>query len=173
MRSLTNKSEFLTQREHLLFFRALNCDAKEWLWEKCEILDFSEEELVVKVGDWSPSFFGILTGCVGVSMAEEGRDVYINTLGAGQIFGEAAMFLKSPRTATVKTLEPSIILKLTRFDFLDFLAKFPRDGNKALLALMYGLLNKLRSSNEELAFERRDDTSQDDIDALVQELTGN
>jgi len=36
--------------------------------------------------------------------------------------------------------------------------------------IIYGLLTRLRSANEELAYERRGDASQDEIDAMIAEL---
>jgi CRP-like cAMP-binding protein len=171
MRSLDDKNHYLPGREKILFFRALRGEACDWLWKKGEVLEFDEGEPIVQKGDHSPSFFGILAGNLSVSMPQNGKSVYLNTLGEGQLFGEAAMFLKTPRTADVTALETSVVLKLTRFDFLEFLKNFPVEGNKALLAILYGLLHKLRTSNQELAFERRNDDSQDDVDALVAELT--
>jgi CRP-like cAMP-binding protein len=120
----------------------------------------------------SPSFFAVLQGQVHVTRKSEDKDIYIDTLGVGTVFGEAAMFLKTPRTADVSSAEASVLVKLTRFDLMDFLRAFPADGNKILLALVYGLLLKLKSANTELVFERRTDSNQSDIDALVAELTG-
>ena len=38
--------------------------------------------------------------------------------------------------------------------------------------IIYGMLRKLREANQELAFERRDDFKQDDIDSLIKEMRG-
>jgi CRP/FNR family cyclic AMP-dependent transcriptional regulator len=35
------------------------------------------------------------------------------------------------------------------------------------MVIIYGLLRKLREANQELAFERKSDVGQDDIDDLV------
>ena len=154
-------------------FRALSLEARAFLFDRAQALFFDAGELICKEGDLSPSFFALVEGSVVVSMTQKEHDVYISTLGVGSLFGEAAMFLKAPRTADVKAADPSIVLKITRFDLMDFIRLHPREGNKALLAVIYGLIAKLRESNRELVFERRDDNAQADVDALVAELTGN
>jgi hypothetical protein len=40
------------------------------------------------------------------------------------------------------------------------------------MMIIFSLLRKLKGSNQELAYERKDDAQQDDIDALVQDLLG-
>lgn len=165
------KEEYRERFSEILLFRALSPEARDHLFDRAEAIFFDAGDVIVLEGDHSPSFFALVEGSVVVSMRQDGRDVYINTLGRGAAFGEAAMFLKTPRTADVKAADPSVVLKITRYDFMAFLREHPREGNKALLAIIYGLLNKLRSSNQELAFERRGDGDQADVDALVAELT--
>lgn len=173
MESGIDKEAYRDRFAEVLLFRALSSEARDWLYDRSEAIFFDGGDRIVQEGDHSPSFFALVEGAVSVSMKQNGRDVYINTLGRGSVFGEAAMFLKAPRTADVTAADPTVVLKMTRYDFLDFLRTHPREGNKALLALIYGLLDKLRSSNQELVFERREDGSQVDVDALVAELTGN
>jgi hypothetical protein len=40
------------------------------------------------------------------------------------------------------------------------------------MVVIYSLLNKLRDANQELAFERRVDVGQADVDSIVSEFTG-
>ena len=167
-----DKEEYRDRFAEVLLFRALSPEARAHLFDRAEALYFDPGELVVAEGDASPCFFAVLEGSVVVEVRQNDRDVYICTLGRGAIFGEAAMFLKSVRTASVRVADPTVALQITRAEWMDFLRSHPREGNKALLAIVYGLLSKLRSSNQELAFERRGDAQQEDVDALVAELTG-
>jgi len=166
------KEEYRERFSEVLLFRALAPDARAFLYDRSEVLFFDAGRVIVKEGDKSPSFYAVLDGSVSVEVLQEGKSVYICTLGLGAVFGEAAMFLKSARTATVRALDPSAIVRIDREAWMDFLRKFPREGNKALLSIVYGLLSKLRSANQELAFERRGDSQQAEIDALVAELGG-
>ena len=68
------------------------------------------------------------------------------------------------------SLGKSLILRLHRKDLLTFIGKDPAAGIKVLMIIIYGLLKKLRESNQELAYERKNDGEQEDIDALVESL---
>ncbi len=172
MKTGLDKPDHLEAFRKVLIFRALSPLGQEFLFDRAQVLSFDAGERIVSFGDLSPSFFAVLEGQVHVTRNSEGKDVYIHSLGDGTVFGEAAMFLKTPRTADVSSAEVSVVVKLTRFDLMDFLRSFPTDGNKILLALVYGLLLKLKSANSELVFERRTDNSLSEVDALVAELTG-
>ena len=167
-----DKSEYRERFAEVLLFRALSPEARAHLFDGAEAQFYDAGEVIVSEGDASPSFYAVLEGSVIVDVRQDDRDVYITTLGRGQVFGEAAMFLKSLRTASVRAGDPSVVMQITRTAWMDFLRSHPREGNKALLAIVYGLLSKLRSSNQELAFERRGDAQQDEVDALVAELVG-
>lgn len=167
-----DKEDYRDRFAEVLLFRALSPEAQSHLFDRSEPRFFDGGEVIVREGERSPSFYAVLEGSVIVEVQQEGREVYITTLGNGSIFGEAAMFLKSPRTASVRAADPSVVLQIDRTVWMEFLRAHPREGNKALLAIIYGLLSKLRSANQELAFERRSDAQQDEVDALVAELTG-
>ena len=172
MKSGIDKTAYRSLFDEVLLFKVLSTEGRDFLFTKAEGLLFEPGEIIVKAGDFSPSFFVVMDGSVIVSLDQEGNDIYINTLGTGAVIGEAAMFLKAPRTADVRAADPTVVLKITRFDVMEFLRDKPREGNKALLAIIFGLLQKLRDSNQELAYERRSDSQQADVDALVAELTG-
>jgi CRP-like cAMP-binding protein len=167
-----DKEDYRDRFSEVLLFRALSPEAQAHLYDAAEALFFDGGETIVKEGDRSPSFFAVLEGSVVVEVRQDDRDVYICTLGRGSVFGEAAMFLKSARTASVRAADPTVVLQIERTVWMEFLRQHPREGNKALLAIVYGLLTKLRSANQELAFERRSDSAQDEVDALVAELAG-
>jgi len=167
-----DKKDYRDRFAEVLLFRALSSEAQDHLFNRAEALFFDAGEVIVKEGTLSPSFFAIVDGSVVVEVDQEANQVYICTLGRGSVFGEAAMFLKSARTATVRAADPSVVLQIARPDWMEFLRQHPREGNKALMAIVYGLLGKLRSANQELAYERRADAHQEEIDSLVAELTG-
>jgi hypothetical protein len=65
-----------------------------------------------------------------------------------------------------------VLFRLTRQELIRFIKKYPTTGNKILMVVIYSLLNKLREANQELAFERRVDVGQADVDSIVNEFTG-
>jgi len=53
----------------------------------------------------------------------------LNTLGAGEYFGEMALLSSQPRMATVRATQPTDVLAIAKGDFNKILASFPELGN--------------------------------------------
>ena len=171
METIQDKSGYSAAMRSLVTFRFLSEGEAEKLIECAEIVRYEEGEPVVEEGELSPWFFGIMEGTLSVGLATEERgEVYVNSLGAGDVFGEAGMFLEVKRTATVRALATATLVRLHRSAFASFIKENPAAGNKVLLAVIYSLLRKLRVTNEELAYERKSDASQEDVDALMKSL---
>jgi CRP-like cAMP-binding protein len=66
----------------------------------------------------------------------------VNTLGSGDFLGEIALITGAPRTATVKTTEPSRMLVITARDFRTLLRHTPSMQFKVLEALAKRLPNE-------------------------------
>ncbi|MDA3850393.1 MAG: cyclic nucleotide-binding domain-containing protein [Spirochaetaceae bacterium] len=172
MKSGLNKKEYLKDLRNILVFRSLSNGDLKKLLPFIEIIQFSADETIISEGDLSPSFFGVLRGTVVVRVDQQDKEVYLCSIGAGDIFGEAAMFLKMKRTATVVSADDTVVFKMIRHDMLKFFDEHPKEGNSILMIMVYSLLKKLRESNQELAFERRSDVAQSDVDDLLMELAG-
>lgn len=81
-------------------------------------------EVLVKEGDPGDAFFVIARGKAEVStLGAHGEVLRISVLGAGDYFGEIALLRGTPRTATVKSVTPMVLLKLGRADFDAILGK--------------------------------------------------
>jgi len=172
MRTIDDRSEWEGGLADVMLFQPLNDGDRHTIWNRGELLFFEAGELVIQDGDLSPSFFVVLDGTVKVHVIEDGKDVYLCSLGKGATFGEASLFLKMPRTANVTAVDPTIVLKLTRYDVLEFVRQSPTAGNRMLLVIIYQLMKKLREANRELAYERRGDADQAEVDALIADLAG-
>ena len=101
------------------------------------------------------------------------KDVYISTIGEGDIIGEAAIFLNVKRTAHAISMMKLVVLKLERKELIEFINNHPSAGIKILMLIIFSLLNKLKDVNHELAFERKATFDQKDIDGLMNEFTDN
>lgn len=168
---VTEKTRYAAGIKALVTFRFLTEAETARLVDGAELVRYEEGEPVVEEGELSAYFFGILEGTLSIGLTTQERgEVYVNSLGPGDVFGEAGMFLQVKRTATVRALGPSLLLRLQRKDFAAFIRANPEAGNKVLLAVIYSLLRKLRVTNEELAYERKSDANQDEVDALMQSL---
>jgi CRP/FNR family transcriptional regulator, cyclic AMP receptor protein len=172
MTTITEKTGLAEAMRGIVTFRFLEENEIVDLLERSEVLVYEEGEVVVAEGDVSPYFYGIASGTVSVSLGAEGKDVYVNSLGTGEVFGEAGLFMSVPRTATVRAQERAVIVRIHRSELAAFLKRYPAAGNKVLVVFIYGLLRKLRLADEELAYERKSDASQEDVDAMVANLFG-
>lgn len=167
------KSELVDKTRAILAFRFLSPEETADLLNVSEVLEFEEGEPVIEEGELSPWFYGIIQGTVGVNVKEpEGGQVYVNSLGEGEVFGEAGIFQHVHRTASVVALEQATILRIHRREFAAFLERNAVSGNKVLLVIIFSLLRKLRQVNRELAYERKSDLGQDDVDAMIEGLFG-
>ena len=154
-----------------LIFRYVGQERRDEILRLSEVLRFSEGDVIVREGDQSDHVFLVINGQVSVTVKDAREDpVYLCTIGEGEIFGEAGIFLKTARTANVVSLGEARVLRLHRKDLLDFIKRDPSTGIKVLMIIIYGLLKKLRETNQELAFERKADMGQEDIDDLVESL---
>ena len=172
MKTLTDTAALIAPTREIVTFRFLSDSELLDLIDHSEVLELEEGELIVEEGELSPYFFGIAEGFVSVSVGEGDKKVYVNSLGAGDVFGEAGIFMSVPRTATVTAQTRAIIIRIHRTVLAGFLKRHAEAGNKILLVIIFGLLRKLKLADQELAFERKSDMSQDDIDAMVDGLFG-
>lgn len=96
-----------------------------------ELIDHATVESVGKdvaifrEGDAADAFYMIRNGMVKISKKSGERDVVLSYLVAGNFFGEAALFSDSVRTATVTTIFPSDLIRLSKSHFDRFLAVHP------------------------------------------------
>lgn len=156
--------------KNILPFRFLDDEEMEELISACSLFNYHESEEIIHQGDFDQSLFAIAKGSVKVTVTKEDGDAYICTMGDSEVFGEAGMFMRVERSANVTCLTDSIIFKIERKAMLEFVKKHPHAGNKVFMIMIYSLLRKLKEANRELAYERRTDISQSDIDNLVQDL---
>ncbi len=79
---------------------------------------FKSGDVIIKEKDQAAGFFVITSGKVEVVRGADGdKPEVLNTLGAGEFFGEMALFEGQARSATVRCLEDTELLAMTRWDF--------------------------------------------------------
>jgi CRP/FNR family cyclic AMP-dependent transcriptional regulator len=87
---------------------------------------FSKGHVIVKEGDQALAFYLILSGRAEiVKGAGEPKPRVLNTLGPGDFFGEMALLDGYLRSASVRALEDTECLLLSRWDFLAELRTSP------------------------------------------------
>ncbi len=79
---------------------------------------FAKGDVILKQGDEGANAFIIESGAVEILIEKENNLVqHIGTRGAGTIIGEMALVDNNPRTATIKAIEDSVLLEITKDDF--------------------------------------------------------
>jgi CRP-like cAMP-binding protein len=156
--------------KEIISFRFLSDEEAAKLCDYVEFVVADEGELIVREGEVSPWFYGILSGTMSVEVEQGDASVFVCALGPGDIFGEAGIFISVPRTANVIAREGGELARIRREDMTRFIKENPLAGNKILMVIIHGLLRKLKAVNHELAFERRADLDQEDIDAMMKNI---
>jgi CRP/FNR family transcriptional regulator, cyclic AMP receptor protein len=152
-----------------MLFRYLKDDALKEVLALSEIVRDKADDRIISEGEVSTFLYTVLEGNVNVFVRENsGKEIFVGAIGEGEVFGEAGIFLTVKRTANIVSGDNTMPLRVDRNCLLEFIQKYPTAGVKMLLIIIYGLLRKLRESNQELAFERKSVIAQDDIDDIVE-----
>lgn len=171
MAEMVQIESYLSEISEIETFQYLTEDEIKRLMVLSETVCYAEGETIIRQGDVSGHFFAIVKGSVDVTLKEVGdEDVYICRIKAGDVFGETAFFTKEARTATVTSAEETVVFRIDRKNMLEFIQSNPIAGNKILMVTILSLINKLKSTNMELAFEKGTDIDFDYVDSLVQDF---
>jgi CRP/FNR family transcriptional regulator len=106
-------------------------------------------EVIIKEGDQAAGFFVISSGKVEVVRGVDGPSPQVlNTLSPGDFFGEMALFEGFPRNATVRAVEDSECMAMTRWDFMAEMKNHPEIAVSMLPVLVRRLRNVEAHINE-------------------------
>lgn len=113
-------------------------------------------QVILLENDWGSSVYFILEGWVKIRTYNlDGKEVTLNILGKGEIFGEMAALDEVPRSTDVITLAPTIIGNLPAQDFVKLIYTEPMAGVR--LAQLMG--RRLRQVNRRLRLRESDSMS--------------
>jgi CRP-like cAMP-binding protein len=122
-------------------FGGLGHDVLKRLAAIAELRVLSANATVFRKGDPGTHLFVIRSGRLKfVSGAADGRDLTLNLLGPGAVFGEVAFADGGARTADVVCVEPVELLALSRRELLPFLREHP----ETMLQMMTVLAGRVR-----------------------------
>ena len=152
-------------------FRHLDDEELKSLLAIAEVIAFDQGTKIVTQGKIGNHFYALISGAADVSVSElQDGEIVINSLVEGDTFGEAAMFLKEERTASVTATQDSVMMCIARKDLMNFFKSNSSAGVKILMMIVFGLLTKLSNANQEIAFEKQGDLDLDYVDTLVQDF---
>lgn len=109
---------------------------------------FDAGEVVFREGDGGDTCYIVRSGLArAVRQHSDGRSITLSHFGAGDIFGELAMFDEEPRSATVDVIEEVELVAIPGRDMQRLMREHPEIAVK----LNAALAQRLRATNERLA----------------------
>src|SRR3712207_720006 len=111
---MSEGKEFLRQ---LPLFAGLPEADLDWLYRMAEPVSFEAGQYVMEEGDPGDALYVVLDGEVQVTKRSGTHDVVLAVRGAGEVLGEMALLEQTPRTASVRVLRDSRLLKLNQVAF--------------------------------------------------------
>ncbi|HRK31984.1 MAG TPA: DUF1003 domain-containing protein [Tepidisphaeraceae bacterium] len=126
---------------------------------------FGANEPIFWIGDRGDELYLLQSGRVQVSYPDEtGKEQTLAVLEDGAFFGDLSLLDGGVRTASIRTVDPTICLTLSRADFITFLERHPTAAVDVLSVLggrQRDILDKLRGvTNANLLIEQKSTTWQ-------------
>ena len=133
-------------RNHPLF-RELPAPVIERLGSYMKRRTVARGAAIFAKGDPGTGLMGVLVGSVKISVAStDGRDVVLNIIHEGEIFGEIALLDGHPRTADATAMSDCELIVIERRDFVEFLRSEP----DVTLKFIEILCARLRRTSEQV-----------------------
>src|SRR5262245_2228873 len=139
-------SKLALLRSHPLF-RALSPPVMERLASYMKLRKVARGGTIFAKGDAGTGLMGVLAGSVKISVASaDGRDIVLNIIHEGEIFGEIALLDGHPRTADATAMADCELAVIERRDFMPFLRSEP----EVALQFIEILCARLRWTSEQV-----------------------
>lgn len=108
---------------------------------------FPHNATVISAGDPSDALYLVVAGRLKVMMSdEEGREVILAILSAGECFGEMSVIDDAPRSATVTAIDPCELVVISKYDFKKCLA----ENSGIAEGVMKVLVKRLREADNKI-----------------------
>jgi CRP/FNR family cyclic AMP-dependent transcriptional regulator len=113
---------------------------------------YSAGEVIFHEGDPGRALCIIENGRVKVvSVSEQGQEALLAVMGAGEYFGELALFDDQPRSADVVAMEPTQTLNLAREDFFTIIDRFPA-VSRQIFGVLAAQIRRLTTEVSDIVF---------------------
>ncbi len=107
---------------------------------------FQASKLIFSEGDQGDEAYRVVEGSVEISIQRDGRKLVLAILEAGETFGEMAIVESRPRSASARTLEPTMLEVIGREDFQLML----EEGGEQIVPYLTMIFERLRVTNDRL-----------------------
>ncbi|NOX88496.1 MAG: cyclic nucleotide-binding domain-containing protein [Calditrichaeota bacterium] len=141
------KEDILTVLKRIPLFQDLTRKELRQLERILHQRSYKKDEVIFSEGEPGVGMYIIETGQVRITLGDEQKVLAV--LSKGDFFGEMALLLEAPRTASAIANKPSRLYGFFQPDLFSILETYPRTGNKILLRLSQMIAERLRHSNLE------------------------
>src|SRR3989475_5953538 len=137
--------------KNVKLFAELSIDSLLKLGSCLKIAEFPPSEVIVREGAPGVSMYIIKSGLVEVRKKDPttGFDFLVAQLSEGAAVGEMSLLTGKPRSATVTTVQPTVVFTLTRADFRNLLTQHPEIS----LGLARILAERLEDATKQVGIE--------------------
>lgn len=142
--------------ESVPFLRDLPPESLKKLTGHFVTLSHPANQIILLENDWGGSVYFIIEGWVKIRTYNfEGKEVTLNIIGQGEIFGEMAALDKMPRSTDAITLTSTVIGRIPSQDFVELITTEPLAG----VRLAQLMAKRLRQVNRRLQLREASSTS--------------
>lgn len=108
---------------------------------------YRKDNMILIEEEAGQTMFILMSGQVKISrISEDGREVILAVMGAGEFFGELSLLDGQSRSANVTVIKDAEMLLINRDDFLNLLNEFPRIA----IQLLRELASRMRKSDSQI-----------------------
>ena len=133
-------------------FRNLDPDVIERISALGTTVELAGNQVLFLKGDEGDALYGVLDGRIRISSGDaDGKEIILNIIDPGDIFGEIALLDGKPRTADASAMAASQLFRVQRSDFLGLMAAEPR-LTQHLLEMVCDRIRKTSEMLEDSAF---------------------
>jgi CRP-like cAMP-binding protein len=125
------------------------------LLEQGEIRSLEADEPLIREGDAPNSADLVIEGRLDVFVTRDGTDMTLATVGPGSILGELGVLCGIPRAASVKALEPSVVVQWNAAQFRRMLLGDVMLSERIFRQSLRMLIDNERSMIDELVKSKR------------------
>jgi len=108
---------------------------------------YQDREKIIRQGEKGDCMYIIQEGQVEVRSEKDGHEVRVGLLGAGDFFGEMAIFEKEVRSATVRSVGHSRVLTIDKKNLL----RRAHEDPSLMFHMIKTMSSRIRKLDEELA----------------------
>ncbi|MFH1715248.1 MAG: cyclic nucleotide-binding domain-containing protein [Elusimicrobiota bacterium] len=119
---------------------------------------YPANDLIFEEGKIGKALFFILSGNISIlKKRTDNKEKEIAKLHAGDFFGEMALLEELPRSASVKTNEPTKVYLIYKSNFDELISSNPKIGIKIILNIVKILSSRLRNTSASITSETKGD----------------